>query len=147
MGVYCYKISRKGRKIEGAPTADGKIYEAEFAYKSGGWNYQRLHNKYVAPTERAWKKQLFNWYFDDKTIDRVYFVMDWVDGAEVYSRRSVAWWDTREPGTVVGYIRQDGASGKFRFDDNMRNQRIIDTNTLTNALGEKVNLSRRHLDV
>ena len=117
MGAYVYKIGRKGsRKVEGAPTYDGRIYEAEFAYKTGGWNYSNLHNKYVAPTIRAWKRTLFNWYFDDSVIDRVYFVMDWMDGAEVYSRKTVAWIDERGNGDVVGHIRQSGESAKFRFD-------------------------------
>jgi hypothetical protein len=145
MGTYVYKISRKGKKVEGAPTFDGKIYEAEFAYKSG-WDDDRLHTKYVAPTVRAWKKALFNVFFDDSVIDRVRFVMDWEDGAPVYRSNSVSWYDSKER-EIVGYLRMDGETGKFRFDDNMRNQRIIDTNTLTNALGEKVNLPRRHLDV
>jgi hypothetical protein len=91
---------------------------------------------------RAWKKALFNVFFDDSVIDRVRFVMDWEDGAPVYRSNSVSWYDSKER-EIVGYLRMDGETGKFRFDDNMRNQRIIDTNTL----GEKVNLPRRHLDV
>lgn len=119
MGAYVYKISRKSRKIEGAPTYDGRIYEAEFAYKYE-WNDDRLHTKYVAPTVRAWKRTLFNWYFDDSVIDRVFFVLDWMDGAPVYSRKTISWLDERGHGDIVGYIRQDGASGKFRFDGNLR---------------------------
>jgi hypothetical protein len=115
MGTYCYKISRKGRKVKGAPTCDGKVYKAEFAYKPHLYA-ENQWSKYVAPTLRAWKKQLFYWYFDADTIDRVRFVMDWVDGAPVYSRKSVSWLDTKEPGEIVGHLRMCGETGRFRFD-------------------------------
>jgi hypothetical protein len=134
MGVYCYKISRKGRKVKYAPTFDGRIYEAEFAYKTGGWDYQHLHNKYVAPTVRAWKKNLFKVYFDENTVKRILFVMDWMDGAEVYRRNSVSWMDSRPTGEVVGYLRMDGETGKFRFEP-------------TAEFRDEVKLSRRHLGV
>lgn len=112
MGVYVNKITRKSRKISGRD-----IHAIEYAYRCGGSMFdidskgrtreERLHAKLVAPTERAWKRA--------GGIAGTLAVHGYEDGAEVYEVNCVSYYDTGEPGEVVGHIYQSGESARFRF--------------------------------
>ncbi len=116
MGVYVYKVSRKSRKISGRD-----IYVTEFVYKCGGSMFdvdskgrsreERLHSKLVGPTERAWKRA--------GGLSGTLCVDEYIDGAEVYQinrDKGCDYYDTGNPGELVGHIRQSGESARFRFD-------------------------------
>ena len=114
MGVYVYTVTRKARKISGR-----KIHSAEFAFTCGGsmidehgrTRDERLSMKIVAPRERAWKKAELN----GESIKDALFVEDYLDGANVLRRSSVAFYDTMEFGEHVGNIRQSGESSRFVY--------------------------------
>lgn len=115
MGVYRYKISRKSRAVKGARSKFGnRVYTAEFAYKSTGYNdmEDRLYTRFVQPTADAWKRE-FNEL--GATPDDILFVMDWRDGEPVYRRHTVSFFDGDPVGRVYGTLRSDG-SNRFRVE-------------------------------
>ena len=103
MGVYVYKINRRSRKISGR-----KIHESVYAFRCGR-NDDACHTRYVAPMEKKWDES-------GESIKDALFVMGYEDGAPVYRRNSVAFYDTGEFGEVMGYLRMNGTNGKFRFE-------------------------------
>ena len=114
MGVYCYKISRKSRKVDDLPNAQTEVYIAEFGYKLGHYqDDEAMHRKYVAPTVRAWDN-FFRKNFP-MTAANILFVMDFEDGADIYQRNNGDWIDGGVPGRVVGQLALDGHTGRMRF--------------------------------
>lgn len=119
MGTYCYKISRKSRKVRGLPNLQDRVYLAEFAYKLGGYDDVEAQRKTVAPTRRAWEKFFTKNYPMD--IRNVYFVMDFEHGAEVYQRDSIDWIDGDAPGRLVGTLcKQAGRAWALKPAKNRR---------------------------
>lgn len=108
MGVYVYKINRRSRTIPSSTYGSVKIHESVYAFRCGR-NDDACHARYVAPMKKKWDES-------GESIKDALFVMDYEDGANVYRRNSVAFYDTGEFGEIMGHLRMNGTNGKLRFE-------------------------------